>query len=95
MSSNISSALKLLSGIVEETPKTVIKDGDGDDGGVISVTNVVISFASNGWIITTFYDNEEEIVEVFTITGEGKIGHKETVQAIIESMGVQELVEIK
>ena len=95
MSSNVSNTLKLLSGIEKETPKTVIKDGDGGGEEIVEIYNIVIGIASNGWVVTSLYDNEDEITEVFTVTGEGTVGHKEAVQAIIESMGVQDLVKIK
>lgn len=73
-------------------PRT--KDGDGDDTEIIELSSVNITKIANGWIIGTEYDDDEPVVEVFNNV-EQEDGNRKTVQAIIESLGLDSEVFLK
>ena len=74
--------------------KDKIKDGDGKDTEIIEILNVNVEKVSNGWIIRTEYDEDDPVVEVFNNT-EQDDGNRKTIQAIIESMGLDSEVFLK
>lgn len=77
-----------------EEKKPIIKDGDGEDGDKVYIDNIIIAMATNGWIITSVYDNDEDVTEVFNWESD-KEANKKTILAIIESMGLQEEVKLR
>ena len=72
-----------------ETP-----DKDGEEFEPTEIESVHIKKVLNGWIITSTYDNEEEVVEVFDISGTDN-GHRQAILAIMESMGIQQEIKLK
>lgn len=70
------------------------KDGDGDDGEIISVEKIEISAVTNGWIVHTMYENGDEFVEVFDVDGVDN-GNRQAVECIMESMGISHEIKLK
>lgn len=66
----------------------LFKDTDGNDTEINRVQGISITQVSNGWIITTGYEDEDEITEVFN-------SNLEAVNAIIESMGLNQELTVK
>jgi len=66
----------------------LFKDTDGNDTEINRVQGINITQVSNGWIITTGYEDEDEITEVFN-------SNLEAVNAIIESMGLNQELTVK
>jgi hypothetical protein len=67
---------------------------DGGGGGdFIEVINITISKVSNGWVITTYFEDDTEIVEVYDIDGKDD-GNKQSIKCIIKSMGLENEVKI-
>lgn len=89
-----------MSAVTQLKPKaTNLKDsesdfGDGDDGGVVASENISIKPVDNGWIITTFFEDGDEVVEVFDNDGADN-GDLQAVQCILESMGLENKIKIK
>jgi len=65
---------------------------DGDDGGFTPFESITIKHVSNGWMITTSYEDGEEVTEVFDIDGKDN-GDLQAVKAIIESMGLENSIK--
>ena len=70
------------------------KDGDGGDGEIISVASITINSVDNGWIITTTFEDETEITEVYDVSGNDD-GNRQAVECVIDSMGLQNDIKIK
>lgn len=66
----------------------LFKDTDGNDTEINRVQGISITQVSNGWIITTGYEDEDEITEVFN-------SNLDAVNAIIESMGLNQELTVK
>ncbi len=66
----------------------LFKDTDGNDTEINRVQGISITQVSNGWIITTGYEDEDEITEVFN-------SNLEAVNAIVESMGLNQELTVK
>jgi ribonucleoside-diphosphate reductase alpha chain len=62
-------------------------------GDFIEVINITISKVSNGWVITTYFEDDTEIVEVYDIDGKDD-GNKQSIKCIIKSMGLENEVKI-
>ena len=67
--------------------------GDGDDEDFVEITSVVVQKSSNGWIVTTYFDDDSEIIESFDVGGADD-GDLQTIRCIAESMGLQDAVKI-
>lgn len=75
-------------------PRILPKDGDGDDGEFTPTENINIKSVANGWMVTTSFEDGTEVVEVFDTDGNDN-GNLQTVQAVLESMGVEDEIKIK
>ena len=74
--------------------KTTTKDGDGGDTEIEGLANINVKKVDNGWIINTEYDDADDVTEVFNNT-EQSDGNRKAIQAIIESMGLENEVFLK
>jgi len=71
----------------------VPKDGDGDDD--VTLTDcIVIKAVSNGWCVTTIYEDGEDIIEVFDTDGTDN-GNLQTIKCILTSMGLEQEIKVK
>lgn len=80
-----------MSAIHKLEPRGRFKDEDGE---FESFDSINIKQASNGWVVTTSYEDGSEITEVFDNDGSDN-GDLQAVKAILESMGVEDKVKIK
>lgn len=74
--------------------ETLTKDGDGDGGDFVQVEGIVIKSVSNGWVITTYFEGDEKVIEVFDTDGNDN-GNLQAIKCIIESMGIGDEIKIK
>lgn len=81
--------------VMKLKPKNQVipKDGDGDDGNVLT-DSITIKPVLNGWIVTTTFENDEEVTEVFDVDGIDD-GNLQTVKCILDSMGLTQYIKIK
>ncbi len=65
------------------------KHGDEDGTDVVSSELVQIKSVDNGWIITTFFEDGSEVIEVFDTEGADD-GDLQALSCIIESLGLEQ-----
>lgn len=73
--------------------KNRLKDGD-DGGDIVRSESITIKSVSNGWVITTSFEDGEEVTEVFDTDGNDN-GNLQTIRCIIESMGLENEIKLK
>lgn len=69
------------------------KDGDGSEE-IVEFEYMTIAPTSNGWMITTVYNDGSEVIEAFDNDGNDN-GNLQTIRAILESMGLQNEIKVK
>lgn len=67
--------------------------GDGDDGDNTPMDSVTVKSISNGWMITTTFDDGDDVVEAFDTDGKDD-GDLQTVKCILESMGLENKIKV-
>jgi hypothetical protein len=72
---------------------SVIKDGDGEEGGDGHTFQITVDVVTNGYVFTR-NDADDITQKVFIFNGAGETGPKALIQQIIDDLGLVDKVKL-
>lgn len=83
-----SNVVKLAEELEEEKePIEPDEDGEDDDDDGDDIEKIIIKKMSNGWLISSFYEDGDIFREVFDITGNDN-GDLQAIECVVQHMGI-------